>query len=87
MMEYKDCLTNELLSKRFDGNQFDLVRYAIRLAETAIKTGRALPTQDESENIAFQVLAAIAEGKDISSADEAALHAVLDARIMAVQQK
>ena len=63
-LEYKDFLTNELLSKRF-ANQFDLVRHAIRLAEQTIRRGGSLPTAGESENLAFQVLAAIAEDKEI----------------------
>ena len=63
-LEYKDFLTNELLSKRF-ANQFDLVRHAIQLAEQTIKRGGSLPTAGESENLAFQILAAIAEDKDI----------------------
>jgi hypothetical protein len=61
--EYVDYLTNEQLNKRFK-NQFDLVRYAIRFAENCVRSGHAPDTQDESENLAFQVLAAIAENKE-----------------------
>ncbi len=62
-VKYKDFFTNELLNKRFK-NQFNLVRYAIQLAENAIRSGHLPPTQEESHNLAFQILAAIAEEKD-----------------------
>ena len=38
-VDYKDQLTNEKLLKRFN-NQFELVRYAIQLAENTIRSGR-----------------------------------------------
>jgi len=62
-MELKDYLTNELISKRFD-NQFDLVNYAIRVAEDMIHAGRGPRVKTETENPALQVLEEIVSGKD-----------------------
>lgn len=63
-MEIKDHLTNEIISKRFV-NQFDLVNYAISVAEEMIHVGRAPRVKTETENPALQVLEEIAAGKDI----------------------
>lgn len=57
-LEYEECLTNEQLLKRFK-NQFELVRYAMQLAENAIRSGRELNVDTDSQNVAFQVLAEI----------------------------
>lgn len=63
-LEYKDCLTNELLHKRFK-SQFDLVRYAIKLATQKIETHEdSLYPDVEPENIPSEVLTEIAEGYD-----------------------
>ncbi len=59
---YRDCLTNEQLLKRFS-SQFDLVRYAIQLAGEHVERGQESSYIDE-ENIAVEVLSEIAEGKD-----------------------
>lgn len=62
---YKDPLTNEKIVKKFE-SQFDLVNYAIRLAENMIQTGRGPRVRIESENNrALQVLGEIAMGKDV----------------------
>ncbi|MBS4168770.1 hypothetical protein [Parachlamydia sp. AcF125] len=63
MERNKSSLTNEKISRKF-GNQFDLVNYAIKLAENMIKTGRDARVRTESQNRALQVLAEIAENKD-----------------------
>lgn len=55
--------TNESLSKKFKNN-FDLVNYAIRLAENMIKTGRDARVKSEVENRAMLILEEINEGKD-----------------------
>jgi hypothetical protein len=57
-LEYEESLTNEQLLKRFK-NQFELVRYAMQLAENAIRSGRELNVDTDSQNVAFQVLAEI----------------------------
>lgn len=59
----EDDLTNELLKSRFK-NQFDLVNYAIKLADNLIKTGRPPRVKLAIENPALQVLAELEEGKD-----------------------
>lgn len=63
---YKDCLTNELLMKRFP-SQFDLVRYALGIATSRIQKGQDNPTHAQSsgiQNVAFNVLEDIAEGEE-----------------------
>lgn len=62
MMEKED-LTNEKLSKQFT-NQFDLVNYAIKLADNYIKTGRPPRVKVDVENPVIQILAEIEQGKD-----------------------
>ena len=63
-LEYKDCLTNEMLHKRFK-SQFDLVRYAIKLALQKVEAGNdSLYPDAEPENIPTEVLTDIAEGYD-----------------------
>jgi DNA-directed RNA polymerase subunit omega len=59
----KERLTNELLKHKFK-SQFDLVRYAIRLAENMIKTGREPRVDIDIENPAMEILAEIIAGKD-----------------------
>lgn len=56
-------LTTEKIKLRFK-NQFDLVTYAIRLAENMIKTGRDPRVETNSKNRAMQILAEIDSGKD-----------------------
>lgn len=62
-MDYKDNLTNEKLKKKFI-SQFDLVNYAIQLAENMIKVGREPRVKTDLQNRAAQVLAEIAQNKD-----------------------
>lgn len=62
-LEYEDCLTNQQLLKRFK-NQFELVRYAMQLAENAIKSGRDMDADIDSDNVAYQVLAEICANKE-----------------------
>ncbi len=57
--EFKENLTNEQLLKRFK-NQFELVRYAIQLAENTVKSGREPEIFSDSQNVAYQILAEIA---------------------------
>jgi len=59
-LQYQDCLTNELLLKRFK-SQFDLVRFAINYAKNKILTDTDLVG---NENIASEVLQEIADGAD-----------------------
>lgn len=61
-MNYK--YTNEALKKKFK-NQFELVSYAILLAENMILTGRESRVKTDYQNKAMQVLAEIAAGKDL----------------------
>lgn len=68
--DFKDQLTNESLLKRFN-NQFELVQYAINLAENSIKRGREPDVFTDSQNMAYQILAEIAVHKDdLSKLDE-----------------
>ncbi len=62
-VDYEHMLTNEQLLKRFK-NQFELVRYAIQIADNAIRSGRELDVDTDSENLSFQVLAEIAANKE-----------------------
>ena len=62
-LSYKDCLTNELLQKRFP-SQFDLVRYAIRKAENEIRTGKEHTHTTGNQNLAFSILSEIANHKN-----------------------
>lgn len=62
-MEYKDQLTNENIKKKFK-SQFELVNYAIRLAENMIRTGRDPRVKTDVQNRALQILVEINSGKD-----------------------
>jgi hypothetical protein len=63
-MEKKENLTNEKLGKKFK-SQFDLVNYAIRLADNMIRSGRNTRVDHEIENPAMQILEEIETGNDI----------------------
>jgi DNA-directed RNA polymerase subunit omega len=56
-------LTNEEVASKFKSN-FDLVNYAIKLAENMIKTGRDARVKSEIQNRAMLILEEIQEGKD-----------------------
>lgn len=58
---YRDCLTNEMLTKHFK-SQFDLVRYAIEEAAARIRGGHDGHNPME-ENVVTDVLEDIAEGR------------------------
>lgn len=58
-----DSLTNEKLGKKFK-NQFELVAYAIRLAENMIRTGRGPRVKTDVQNLAMQILEEIYGGYD-----------------------
>jgi len=62
-MDLKECLTNEKIRKKFT-SQFDLVNYAIRLAENMISTGRDPRVKIDSQNRSLQVLSEILNNKD-----------------------
>lgn len=66
-MDKKDSivasLTTEKIKQRFK-SQFDLVSYAIRLAENMIRSGREPRIKTDIQNKALQVLSEIAAGKD-----------------------
>lgn len=63
-VDLRDFLTTEELKTKFK-SQFDLVTYAIKLAENMIKTGRDTRVKIETQNRAMQILTEIASGKDI----------------------
>ncbi len=63
--EYKDCFTNEILTRRFP-SQFELVRYAIQIAQQAIHSGNLPNDQSGCQNLAYQVLSEIAENRDLT---------------------
>ena len=62
-MEGKKFLTNEKISKKFN-SQFELVNYAIKLAENMILSGREGRVRTDSQNHALQVIAEIIYNKD-----------------------
>lgn len=62
-MEFKKRITNEELRKKFK-SQFELVKYAINLAENMILTGREPRAKIEGQNRAMQILEEIVTGKD-----------------------
>ncbi|MBA3816900.1 MAG: hypothetical protein H0X29_10365 [Parachlamydiaceae bacterium] len=62
-MESKIPLTNEKVRKKFK-SQFDLVNYAIKLAENMIRTGRDCRVKIDSQNRALQILTEIIHDKD-----------------------
>lgn len=63
-MEKKETFTNETLSKKFK-NIFDLVNYAISLAENMIKSGREPRVKrKDMQNRAMLILEEIKDGKD-----------------------
>lgn len=63
-MDLKDFLTNEKVANKFKKSQFDLVNYAICLAENMIKTGRDSRVRTDSQNRAMQILSEILNDKD-----------------------
>lgn len=63
MEQRRDHLTNEEIRKKFK-SQFELVNYAIRLAENMIKTGRDARVKTDAQNRSIQVLEEILLGKD-----------------------
>lgn len=62
-MDHKEHLTNEKLGGKFT-NQFDLVNYAIKLAENMVKSGRAPRVKCDIQNPAVIILEEITVGKD-----------------------
>lgn len=56
-------ITNEIINKKFK-NQFDLVNYAIALAENMLKTGRDSRVKSSIQNRAMQIYEEILTGKD-----------------------
>lgn len=56
-------LTNEDMTKKFKSS-FELVNYAIKLADNMIKTGRDARVKSDVQNRAMLILEEIHEGKD-----------------------
>jgi hypothetical protein len=61
-LHYKDCLTNEMLQNRFK-SQFDLIRYAIKIAEQRILSGHDDFSFDD-QSLASEILGEIAENRE-----------------------
>lgn len=61
-MNKHEHLTNERLRNIFD-NQFELVNYAIRLAEYFIKSGKEPFAYQTNQNLATKILRIIEKGK------------------------
>lgn len=59
----KESLTNEQLRLKCK-SQFELVNYAIRLAEHFIKSGREPSPSSGTKNLSLQILAEIADVKN-----------------------
>ncbi len=64
MTEKREPLTSQRLRERFI-NQFDLVNYAIRVAENMVKTGREPKVNTASQSPACKVLEEIARGCEV----------------------
>jgi hypothetical protein len=62
-MAIREQLTSEEIRKKFK-SQFDLVSYAIKLAENMVRTGRDPRVVVDSQNRAMQILEEIRNGKD-----------------------
>lgn len=62
--KFEELLTNECFGKRDFESQFDLVIYAIGLAENMIESGRDTRAKVDSKSRATQILAEIYQGKD-----------------------
>lgn len=82
-MENNKQFTNEELAKKFKNN-FELVNYAISLAENMISTGRdARVRRADMQNRAMLILEEIREGKDqfdeLPQEGEKATHGGMDA--------
>lgn len=63
-MEKKSQLTNEDVTKKFKSS-FELVNYAIKLAENMIRTGRDSRVKSDVQNRAMLILEEIHQGKDL----------------------
>lgn len=61
--EKKEHLTNEKISNKFK-SQFELVNYAIKLADNLIRSGREARIETNTQNPALQVLEEIEIGTD-----------------------
>lgn len=73
MEKIKKDLTNERLKKSFV-SQFDLVNYAIKLAEDVVTSGRPLQTRDgEQNNLALEILQEIAVEKENALQEKSSL--------------
>lgn len=59
----ENFITNEVINKKFK-NQFELVNYAISIAENMLKSGREARSTILSQNKALQVIDEIITGKD-----------------------
>lgn len=62
-MEHKENLTNERLGGKFT-NQFELVNYAIKLAENMVRSGRSPRIKSDIQNPAVIILEELIQGKD-----------------------
>lgn len=62
-MEKNSYLTNENVAKKFKSN-FELVNYAIKLAENMIHTGRDARVKADTQNRAMLIWEEINQGKD-----------------------
>lgn len=62
-MDHKEQLTNEKISKRFV-SQFELVNYAIKLAENMIDSGRDARVKMDTQNRSLLVVSEILHNKD-----------------------
>lgn len=64
-----ESFTTESIGKNFQ-NRFDLVNYAIKVAEDLLLRGHRGPTFLDLPNYASQVLAEIEEGRDLLQEDD-----------------
>lgn len=62
-MDSKTPLTNEAIAKKFRNN-FDMVLYAIKGAESMIRSGRGPRIRTNTENKAMIMIEEIAAGRD-----------------------
>jgi len=68
-MKKQQALTGESFRNRFE-SQFDLVNYAISLAQDMIVSGRGPRVKTDVLNVAHQILDEITAGKDVILEEE-----------------
>lgn len=77
----KISLTNEEFRGKFKSS-FDLVNYAIKLAENMIKSGRDTRVKSDVQNRAMLILEEIREGKDQFDEIKETSHSEMESKVV-----